>query len=105
MDGPRGPDAAGRPMGSILLVADDAHRTALATAALEGWRSAGALLVARDGAGAIGRLLARGARAALGAAGPSVVLLDSAPPGIDAPEVLRRIRGDPRLRHTPVVVL
>src|SRR4029077_724463 len=36
---------------------------------------------------------------------PSLVLLDLMLPGIDGVEVLRRIRGEPRLADIPVVLL
>jgi DNA-binding response OmpR family regulator len=60
-------------------------------------RGAGcAVASARDGDAAL---------AALAAATPDLVLLDVMLPGIDGFELCRRIRGDPRLRHTRVILL
>jgi two-component system cell cycle response regulator DivK len=36
---------------------------------------------------------------------PDLVLLDNSLPGMDGPEVLRRLRDEPELRDLPVVVL
>ena len=56
------------------------------------------LLIARDGAEAIERVLTEGVR-------PRVIFLDLKLPKIDGMEVLRRIRSDERTKQIPVVVL
>lgn len=89
----------------ILLVEDSPKDVELTLAALEQCQLANAVIVARDGAEALDHLYARGAYAGRNSADPAVVLLDLKLPKIDGLEVLERIRADPRLRHTPVVML
>ena len=89
----------------ILLVEDNPKDVELTLAALEQCQLANAVIVARDGAEALDHLYARGAHAGRNSADPAVVLLDLKLPKIDGLEVLERIRADPRLRHTPVVML
>ena len=45
------------------------------------------------------------ALAALPGAVPDLILLDISLPGMEGPEVLRRLRSDPRLRMIPVIAL
>lgn len=89
----------------ILLVEDSPKDVELTLAALEQCQLANAVIVARDGAEALDHLYARGAHAGRNSSDPAVVLLDLKLPKIDGLEVLERIRADPRLRHTPVVML
>ena len=86
---------------SVLLVEDneidvEVTRRALAKAGVRV-----ALQVERDGADALETLLRRRRRSEL----PRLVLLDLQLPGIDGPEVLRRIKGDAELCAIPVAVL
>ncbi|HVU23348.1 MAG TPA: response regulator [Opitutus sp.] len=86
----------------LLLVEDDPDDLALMLRALRKANLANHLHVARDGAEAIEILLGEGR---LPESEPRVVLLDLKLPKIDGLEVLRRIKGDPRTRGIPVVVL
>jgi CheY-like chemotaxis protein len=62
--------------------------------------------VARDGAEALEFLFGTGAHAGRKVEnGPKVILLDLKLPKIDGLEVLRRVKGDPRTKLIPVVVL
>ena len=82
----------------ILLVEDNRDDEELALLAYERNRVANQLVVVRDGQEALDYL---GACAVL----PEVVLLDLKLPRVEGLEVLRRLRGDPRTRRLPVVVL
>jgi CheY-like chemotaxis protein len=88
----------------ILLVEDNPKDLELTLTALEQCQLANAVVVARDGAEALdylyGRLPDLPARDE-----PAVVLLDLKLPKVDGLEVLEKIKGDPHLRHTPVVML
>jgi two-component system response regulator len=71
---------------------------------LRAFRQAGVtheVVVARDGAAALERLLPAGREPVL----PALVLLDLKLPRVDGFEVLRRLRADGRTRLVPVVVL
>ena len=62
--------------------------------------------MARDGAEALEFLFGTGAHAGRKVEnGPKVILLDLKLPKIDGLEVLRRVKGDPRTKLIPVVVL
>ncbi len=89
----------------ILLVEDNRDDELLALYALRKYGlGEEQVAVARDGAEALEYLF--GGRAGRGADGlPGLVLLDQRLPGIDGPEVLRRLRADDRTTSLPVVVL
>lgn len=89
----------------ILLVEDSPKDVELTLAALEQCQLANAVIVVRDGAEAMDYLHARGIFANRNTADPAVVLLDLKLPKVDGLEVLEHIKGDPALRHTPVVML
>jgi two-component system, response regulator len=90
----------------ILLVEDDPHDLELTLRSLQKARLANHIHVARDGVEALDFLFAEGAYAGRDpTATPRVVLLDLKLPRVDGLEVLRRIKGDARTRHVPVVVL
>lgn len=89
----------------ILLVEDNPKDVELTLAALEQCQLANAVIVVRDGAEALEYLQGRGAFAGRAAGDPAVVLLDLKLPKVDGLEVLEQIKSDPKLRHTPVVML
>ncbi|MCW3797919.1 response regulator [Sphingomonas sp. BN140010] len=89
----------------ILLVEDSPKDVELTIAALERCQLANAVIVARDGAEALDYLHARGRFKDRSTSEPAVVLLDLKLPKVDGLEVLEQIKNDPRLRHTPVVML
>jgi two-component system response regulator len=82
----------------ILLVEDNPNDAELTQRALRKTEIGARLLIARDGAEAIERVLTEGLR-------PRVIFLDLKLPKIDGMEVLRRIRADERTKEIPVVVL
>ena len=90
----------------ILLVEDSAEDVELALRALHKANLTNHIEVARDGAEALDFIFCEGAHAGRRIAGtPKVILLDLKLPKVDGLEVLQRIKGDPRTRHIPVVVL
>jgi len=90
----------------ILLVEDNPNDVELTMHAFKRHRLANHVQVVRDGAEALEFLFATGAYAErTGTDNPKVVLLDLKLPRVDGTEVLRQIRGDPRTKTLPVVVL
>ena len=90
----------------ILLVEDNPNDVELTLHALKRHNLANRIHVVRDGAEALEFLFCTGAYADRNIAnGPKVILLDLKLPLVDGLEVLQGIKGDPRTRPTPVVVL
>lgn len=91
----------------ILLVEDNPDDEELALRAFERSNIASPeVVVARDGVEALDYLFATGMHAERDADEmPAVVLLDLKLPKMDGFDVLRSIRGEPRTRCLPVVVL
>jgi CheY-like chemotaxis protein len=90
----------------MLLVEDNPQDLELAVRALRKANLAQHVRVCRDGEEALQFVFAEGPfmdRA--GAVDPRVILLDLKLPKIDGLEVLRRVKGDRRTKHIPVVVL
>ncbi len=78
----------------ILIADDDRTTITILAAALRQWQFD--IVIAHDGAGAWDQLQALR---------PSVAILDWMMPGIDGPEICRRVRADPALAHTYVILL
>ncbi len=87
----------------ILLVEDNTDDEKLMLMSLRKSSVANDVVVARDGQAALDLL--HGAKPSAALLRPMVILLDLHLPKIDGLEVLRRIRGDERTCHLPVVVL
>jgi two-component system, response regulator len=90
---------------SILLVEDNSDDEVLTLRALAKNRIANEVIVARDGAEALGWLLGTPGGPPASGPLPALVLLDLKLPKIDGLEVLKRLRANPRTRRIPVVVL
>jgi len=89
----------------ILLVEDNPDDVDLTIRAFRKANISNEVVVARDGVEALDYLFGTGAHAGKTNGLPQVVLLDLKLPRVDGMEVLQRIRGDPRTRFLPVVVL
>lgn len=89
--------------GAILLVEDNPDDIALTRRAFAKAKISNELVVAEDGQEAIDMLL--GKDGGEPTVKPVVTLLDLKLPKVDGLEVLRRMRGESRTKHYPVVVL
>ena len=90
----------------ILLVEDNADDVDLTLFALQRAKLANHIHVLRDGAEALDFLFCRGPHAGRVLTNhPKVILLDLKLPKVDGLEVLRRLKGDPRTKMIPVVIL
>ena len=90
----------------ILLVEDNPNDVELTLRALRKQNVADRVFVVKDGAEALDFLFAGGSYQARKVENrPKVVLLDLKLPKVDGIEVLRRIKGDTRTKHIPVVML
>lgn len=89
----------------ILLVEDNPNDIELTLAALEQSQLANAIVICRDGAEALDYLQRRGIYDRPDVLDPAVVLLDLKLPKVDGLEVLATVKGDPRTRAIPVVML
>jgi CheY-like chemotaxis protein len=93
------------PLKRILLVEDNDRDMELTLAALEEYNLANEVVIAHDGVEALDYIYGRGKFAGHANGLPVVVLLDLKMPKMDGLEVLRQMRGDPNIRHVPVVML
>jgi CheY-like chemotaxis protein/DNA-binding XRE family transcriptional regulator len=90
----------------ILIVEDSDEDAELTIKALKDVRITNHIFVVRDGAAALDFLFCKGEYAQRKRTDrPQLILLDLGLPKIDGSEVLRQIKGDPRTRTIPVVVL
>jgi CheY-like chemotaxis protein len=90
----------------ILLVEDSQDDLDMTLRALRKANMANHIQVARDGAEALDFIFCEGAHATRKIENmPKLIMLDLKLPKIDGMEVLRRIKGDPRTKIIPVVML
>ncbi len=89
----------------VLLVEDDPGDVLLIREAFEYNKVHNTLHVASDGVEALDFLYRRGAHESRNTSDPAVVLLDLKLPKVDGLEVLEKVKSDPHLRQTPVVML
>jgi two-component system response regulator len=88
---------------SILMVEDDENDIIMTKRAFERYNLRNVLYVARDGEEALDFIYRRGDYQ--DSPRPGLILLDIKLPKMDGLEVLRRLKGDPDMRHIPVVIL
>src|SRR6267143_1607070 len=89
----------------ILLVEDDPRDVELTLTALDDYKLANEVVVARDGQQALDYLRCQGEYRSRVQENPAVLLLDLKLPKVDGLEVLKEIRTDERLKLIPVVIL
>lgn len=89
----------------ILLVEDNPNDEEMTLEAFSECHLANQVVVARDGQQALDYLHCCGEYAGRPAGNPAVILFDLKLPKIDGLEVLRRIRSEESLKHTPVVIM
>lgn len=89
----------------IVMVEDTATDAEMTMRILRKRGLANQLIWLKDGGEAVDFLFQPGKYAAGGAHRPKLILLDIKLPKVDGIEVLRRVRADPELQLTPVVML
>jgi len=92
-------------LGRILVVEDDPRDVELTLTALDEYKLANEVVLARDGKEALDYLYCREQFASRSDESPAVILLDLKLPKVNGLEVLQQIRSDERLKMIPVVVL
>ena len=88
----------------ILLVEDNADDIELAVHALREEKLANGITIARDGEEALDLIFRRGQADPLLDL-PRLILLDLKLPKVDGLEVLRAVKGDPRTKAIPIVIM
>ena len=89
----------------ILLVEDNENDIELTLNALQECRLSNEVQAVRDGAEALDFMYYRNKFKDREEGLPCVILLDLKMPRVDGIEVLRTLKGDPALRHVPIVML
>ena len=89
----------------ILLVEDNADDIELAVHALREEKLANGITIARDGEEALDIIFHRGQWAGPATLPPRLILLDLKLPKVDGLDVLRALKGDPRTKAIPIVVM
>jgi len=93
-------------MVDILLVEDSGNDATLTVEAMKTWNISNRTFIVHDGVAALNFLFGTGEFShRLPNDQPQIVLLDLHLPKVDGLEVLRRLKGDPRTKSIPVVVL
>jgi len=90
----------------IMIVEDDEAHAELTAAALEQANMMNTVIIMRNGAQAMNYLKGRGKWADDDSRPmPSLILMDLKMPVMDGKQTLAAIKGDPELKHIPVVML
>ena len=89
----------------ILLVEDSKNDKDLTVAALGESGLANELVWVKDGQEALDYIYREGAYAERPEGNPAVVLLDLKMPRVDGLQVLAQVKGDPKVKAIPIVVL
>lgn len=90
---------------AVLLADDNATDAELTTHALEQGGVSGNIVWVQDGESALEYVFRTGQFAQRQSGNPRLMLLDLHMPKIDGPEVLARIKADPKTRTIPVVIM
>jgi len=89
----------------ILLVDDSALDAELAIRGLKEHKLANDVVWVKDGEQALDYVYRRGQFEGRSGVGPRLILLDLKMPKVDGIEVTRIIKGDPKMRHIPIVIM
>jgi CheY-like chemotaxis protein len=89
----------------ILLAEDNKNDAELTLAALKACRLSNDVEVVKDGADALDYIYHRAGYSDRPYGLPCVIFLDLKMPRVDGLEVLRQVKGDPAVRHIPIVML
>lgn len=90
---------------AVLLADDNATDAELTTHALEQGGIDANIVWVQDGAAALDYVFRTGQFAQRPSGNPRLLLLDLHMPKVDGPEVLSRVKADPKTRSIPVVIM